>query len=317
MSLSRRNFLGISGGLIATSMLPSYAQSESDLFAKRGIFERLVLAMRRIKCGAEKPFSILHISDTHLAAAYPEEGPDKVKVSKRRMKTFGGRQEEALRDSLEWAKKNVDYVLHTGDLIDFQSKANFDLVKKYYGDIIFGPPGNHEFFTYMPDEKIVPTEEFKAKSWDILKKDFPADASFSSKIINGVNFISMEDIFGTVREEQVEKFHIEAKKGLPLILCMHVPFFSEDVSEYAAKFWRNQGRKYGEVVRRAMQGDFKRQMEDPTTSKFIDYLKKEKALKAILCGHTHITSENDFSPTAKQYVIGGNFMFHGQEILFS
>jgi hypothetical protein len=317
MNLSRRNFLSVSGGLVATAMLPSYVRADEDLFAKRGKFERLVLAMRRIKCGAEKPFSILHISDTHLAAAYPEEGPDKVKVSKRRMKTFGGRQEEALRDSLAWAKDNVDYVLHTGDLIDFQSKANFDLVKKYYGDNIFGPPGNHEFFTYMPDEKIVPSEQFKEKSWEILKRDFPADASFSSKIVNGVNFISMEDIFGTLRAEQIEKFHIEAKKGLPLVLCMHVPLYSEDVAEYSHKFWRMSGRKYTSAVKSPLQADFRRQIEDPTTSKFIEYLKKEKALKAILCGHTHITSENDFSPTAKQYVIGGNFMFHGQEILFS
>ena len=26
---------------------------------------------------------------------------------------FGGRQEEALRDSLAWAKEHVDYVVHT------------------------------------------------------------------------------------------------------------------------------------------------------------------------------------------------------------
>lgn len=29
------------------------------------------------------------------------------------------------------------------------------------------------------------------------------------------------------------------------------------------------------------------------------------------------TMQDDFSPTAKQYLVGGNFMFHGQEILFT
>ena len=40
-------------------------------------------------------------------------------------------------------------------------------------------------------------------------------------------------------------------------------------------------------------------------------------LKGILAGHLHITVQDRFSPTAMQYVVGGNFMFHGQEITFS
>ena len=67
----------------------------------------------------------------------------------RRSKTFGGRQEEALRDSLAWAKLHVDYIVHTGDMIDAQSEANFDLVRKYYGEggtAMGGCLGNHEFY---------------------------------------------------------------------------------------------------------------------------------------------------------------------------
>lgn len=317
MNLSRKSFLTLSGGLVATSMLPSYAKDGEDLFPKRGRFERMSLAMREIKCGATKPFSILHISDTHLASAYPHEGPAKMAASKRRMKTFGGYQEESLRDSLEWAKKNVEYVLHTGDLIDFQSEANFDLVKKYYGDIIFGPMGNHEFYTYMPDEKIVSVESFKDKSWDLLKKSFPNDIRFHSQVINGVNFISMDDVFGTVMPDQVEKFKAEVKKGMPIILCMHVPFFTQKLWNKSVRFWRNSGRKFTDASDKKPSGDFKRQLDDPVTSEFIKYLKKETALKAILCGHSHLTMDDVFSPTATEYVVGGNFICHGQEILFS
>ena len=316
MNLSRRNFMALSGGLVATSMLPVLAK-ENDLFRKRGRFERMSLAMRQVKCGAEKPFSILHISDTHLAAAYPHEGEAKMAVSARRTKTFGGSQEEALCDSLEWAKKNTDYVLHTGDLIDFQSEANFDLLKKYYGDIIFGPMGNHEFFTYMPDEKIVAGEPFKDKSRALLKKNFPNDISIFSKVVNGVNFVSVDDVFGTVTPEQVELFNAEVKKNLPIVLCMHVPFFSQSLWNKSARFWRRSNQKYTDASDIAPGSDFKRQLEDKTTSEFIASLRKEKALKAILCGHLHLTMEDDFSPYAKQYVVGGNFMCHGQEVLFS
>ena len=50
---------------------------------------------------------------------------------------------------------------------------------------------------------------------------------------------------------------------------------------------------------------------------FIAYLKGERLLKAILAGHLHITVQDRFSPTAVQYVVGGNYGFVGQEVLFT
>ena len=41
------------------------------------------------------------------------------------------------------------------------------------------------------------------------------------------------------------------------------------------------------------------------------------AEQPILAGHLHFTMQDGFSPTARQYVVGGNYMFHGQEVLFS
>ena len=54
---------------------------------------------------------------------------EKHQFNRLRTLTFGGRQEEALRDSIAWAKEPCDCLVHTGDLIDWQSEANFALVK--------------------------------------------------------------------------------------------------------------------------------------------------------------------------------------------
>ena len=320
---SRRDFLRLSalgaGTVVATSALPSFADDPS-VFPNRGAAERLMLAYQHIEAGATAPFSILHISDTHLSVAYPTEadGADKLKSMERRTRTFGGRQEEALRDSLAWAKDNVDYVLHTGDLIDWQSEANFDLVKKYYGDTMFGSMGNHEFYTYLPGEKHTWQEPFKSRSWQLLKEKYPVDARFSAKVINGVNFVCLDDVFGTVQPDQVERFHAEAQKGLPIILCMHVPFHTPNIWRASAKFWRFRSRKFrADAVAPDARGDYQRQQEDPVTRDFIAYLKGEKLLKGILAGHLHIAVQDRFSPTAMQYVVGGNFMFHGEEVLFT
>ena len=318
MDISRRRFLQSAGSLVAASSLPVFADDPS-VFPSRGQYERLMLAYQRVDAGAVKPFSILHISDTHLTAAYPDEadGADKAKSMERRTRTFGGRQEEALRDSLAWAKEHVDYVLHTGDLVDWQSDANFDLVRKYYGQDVFGSMGNHEFYTYLPGEKHTWQEPFKDRSWPILKSAYPIDARFSARTINGVNFVCMDDVFGTVQPDLVERFHAEAKKGLPIVLCMHVPFFTNFIWQAHERFWRGTGRFTAEGIAPEVRGDFKRQQDDATTRDFIAYLKGEPLLKAILAGHLHITVQDRFSPTAMQYVVGGNFMFHGQEILFT
>ena len=147
--ISRRDFMRSAaavGALIATANLPSFAEnkpSESSpstiptdnpsVFPNRGRFERLSLSYAVVNIGLEKPFSVLHISDTHFTSAYPHENETKQKLMAKRTQTFGGRQEEALRDALSWAKQHVEYIVHTGDLIDWQSEANFDLVKNTSG----------------------------------------------------------------------------------------------------------------------------------------------------------------------------------------
>ena len=193
MSMTRRDFLRSSGlgvgGLLAASALPSFADDPA-LFPGRGRWERLSIFAGHVKAGATKPFSILHISDTHLTAAYPDESEWVRRQAEHRTKTFGGRQEEALRDSLAWAKTHVDYVVHTGDLIDFQSRANFDLVRKYFGEggaNVLGCLGNHEYYHGQKIENEA-TKKLTRKS---VAAAFPFDVSVASQIVNGVNIITL------------------------------------------------------------------------------------------------------------------------------
>ena len=319
--MNRRDFLKSAfagGALIATAKLPSFGEDDPSVFPLRGQFERMSLGYATVRAGATKPFSVLHISDTHLCEAYPDESETKQKLMDIRRKTFGGRQEEALRDSLSWAKKNVDYVIHTGDLIDWQSRANFDLVKKYFGDAMFGSLGNHEFTPdmWLSDPKETNDEPWKDRTRAQLAATYPFDISLHSQVVNGVNFVTMDDVYGTVTAGQVERFRAEVKKGLPIVLCMHVPFFTDDIWRATTKFWRDQGKRFSDAAVPPPRGDYLRQKEDPVTRDFIAYLKTEPLLKAILVGHEHVMVQDRFSPTAEEFVVGGNFMFCGREVLF-
>ncbi len=324
-SIDRRSFIrrmAGAGALIATSALPVWADDEvpaaaPDVFPKRGQYERLSISYATVEIGAEKPFSVLHISDTHLTAAYEHENAKKQQLRESRTTTFGGHQEEALRDALAWARQHVDYVVHTGDLIDWQSEANFDLVRKYFGDAMFGSMGNHEFTTdmWLSDPKEEQTEAYKDNTRSLLGQIYPFDVRFQSQVVHGVNFITLDDVYGYVTEEQVERFLSEVKRGLPIVLCMHVPFFTPNIWRATMRFWRDKGPMTSREVPEA-SGDYLTQQDDLVTRDFIHYLKTEPLLRCILAGHEHISVEDQFSPTCRQYVVAGNFLFHGREVLF-
>ncbi|MBQ7190681.1 MAG: metallophosphoesterase [Kiritimatiellae bacterium] len=315
MGMTRRDFMrgGVAlGGLVAVSQLPAFADDPS-LFSERGRWERLSIGYQHINAGASKPFTILHISDTHLTAVYPHESEWTRKFMERRSKTFGGRQEEALRDSLTWAKEHVDYVIHTGDLIDAQSEANFDLVKKYYGmggSMMFGSLGNHEFLHGQGKKDQCDAE--KAVSLPRLKEAYPFDLSIASTVVNGVNFVTLDNVYNTVTAHQASRFEEEIKKGLPVILCMHCPIDTPHINRAANRYWKRKDLKVVEDVSRWTE-----RKRDATTADFIAYLRAQPLLKGILCGHLHFDVQDRFSPTAMEYLVGGNFLFHGQEITFS
>lgn len=317
-SLERRTMIkaGLSlGALAAVSRLPSIAEDRVD-FSRRGQFERLNVTMVRIEVGATTPFSVLHISDTHLTDAYSDEDQWKQRLKARSTAHFGGFQEAALRESVAWAKANCDYLLHTGDVMDWHSRKNLDLVKKYLGNECFGAIGNHEYTLYHYLEKEAGVRKSEQEIRKLLAGYYPFTIEFDSRVINGVNFVSLDDALGKVTAGQVKRFRAEVAKGLPIVLLKHVPFYTDFIWTAAQKYW-NSGTRYHSIVIPQRKHEALIQVNDPLTRDFIAYLKTVKELRAVLAGHEHITIQDRFSPTAMEYLVGGNYLFSAQEILFS
>lgn len=300
-AISRRSFLKgafAAGGIIASSGLPLHA---------RGDHEQLSLAYAHIEAGAFKPFSLLHISDTHLTFADPGEDAEIQKYRERRTELFGGRQHEALKDSIRWAKLNADYLVHSGDLIDWGSEGNLRAVKEAFGfrdGPFFGAIGNHEYFWPRTTGRAGRGECFRRCS-----QVYPYNLNFCSQVLNGVNFISLDDSNYDVSEAQIRAFRRETEKGLPIILVTHVPFPTPEITRAKRKFHRFGAKFRDEPVEPFRFG--------AKAMEFVEYLRTEPLLKGILAGHLHITAEERFSPTAKLYVVAGNFGFAGREVLIT
>ena len=72
----------------------------------------------------------------------------------------------------------------------------------------------------------VENEVTKSETRDRLAAAYPFDISFQSTVVNGVNFVALDDVYNAVTADQAGKFEAEVKKGLPIVLCMHCPFGS-------------------------------------------------------------------------------------------
>ena len=295
---------------MASANLPALAAMPAQAGGATG--EKLKAKTISIAAGATKPFSVLHVSDTHLTAVYPHEDKWKQEMSRADTPIFGAKQEEALAEAVAYAKRHCDFLLHTGDLIDFVSEANLDISKRLLPGGCLGALGNHEYSHYgWLVKKAGTAGPGREETRKMLSKVCPFRIPIAAKELNGVVFVAIDDADGTVSEDQVKTFRCIAVRGKPIILCMHVPFYTPGICRAGKRWWK---KGTDEANPELKLPDFQRQRSDPATCEFIKYLKGEPRLKGILSGHLHMFTEDRFSPTAMQYVAGGNFSFLGQMV---
>ncbi len=316
---NRREFLALCAGGMAVSAIGAESQT------LRPITWREI----EIPVGAASPFCAVHVSDTHLIDVDARENERKLALAKNRQ--FSARGKSFLDQALLRARNEKAVFLHTGDFIDFVSEANLERVASSLASVdSFACVGNHEFSQYVGEAR--EDAAYKQQSYARVQQAYQNDLTFSSRIINGVNFIAFDNGYYTVTEEQVACFEREVKKGLPIVLLCHVPFYTPEL--YAATMRSSAGRcaylmavpdnlvaaypksknvKPGEEWRhRSVQ-----QMADATTHRFHTLVKGTPLVKAILCGHVHHFHESVFSPTARQCVCAATYKGESTFIRFT
>ena len=289
---------------LALAVVPAQARGATG--------EKLKVNSVVIEAGAKKPFSVLHVSDTHLTAVYPHEDKWKQEMSRADTPIFGAKQEEALAEAVAYAGRHCDFLLHTGDLIDFVSEANLDVAKRLLPGGCLGALGNHEYSHYgWLVKKAGTAGPGREETREMLSKAYPFRLPIAVKELNGVTFVAIDDADGAVSEDQAREFRRIAARGKPIVLCMHVPFYTPGICRAGKRWWKNGTDEANPELKLP---DFQRQRSDSATCEFIEYLKGEPLLKGIFSGHLHMFAEDRFSATAMQHVAGGNFSFLGQVV---
>ena len=266
-----------------------------------------------IEVGLHKPFKFLHVTDSHVFRGDSDiwNSKDEFDID------YDGCTEDYFLKAIKYAKDNNIMIVHTGDLIDFHSQENFEFIHQVFTqdvDYIYAA-GNHDFFDFRDilngQEE---NAEYEKKQSAAIAPYIKNDLSFYSRVIGGVNIVTMDDSYYQISDEQTERLKAEAAKGYPILLCMHVPLYAPMLSDINSDIAYAVGAP--EALLNTYSEDRKlQQTPEEATVRAIEYIKSEPLIKALITGHRHMNLEMNLDNGITQYITHGSFAGYVREVV--
>lgn len=258
-----------------------------------------------LNIGAKAPFSLLHVTDIHIAAPDETDEPRIIELAEKRRNTYPFSM-DVLRDIPIIAKEEHALPVITGDMLDCFSHGSLQTAKRFTekNDCLF-VAGNHDFRIFGGMEYDVPSS--REKNLAAVSSIFRNDIRFFSEIINGVNIVGADDAYYRFEEFQLEALKKEIAKGLPIILFLHAPLYTPDTFDLMI----TEKRKYASLVNVPEEKmsiypekRYIQQLADEPTRRMYDYIISQPLIKAVVCGHIHKNFETVLPNGAPQLVTG-------------
>ncbi len=285
-----------------------------------GATEILEIGRIVLNVGADSPFSILFAADTHLNFWDVSDfrgNPDKEAFFGRRWVRFP-QALNALYATIDLAAARGLPLIYAGDLLDWNTRANLEVaVRAMRGVNWLFAMGNHEYHSSQGASPPLSPDEARAA----VARFSPNQVGVTSRTMYGVNFILFDNGETNLRPETIAGVERELARGLPSILVCHAPptytpLFLENSVAMRKQILLGQGYAEEEIDRLPPPKPVE-PFYDASTLAFYDRLRGCGAVKAILCGHTHVGERDQFSDTADMIVAGGNYEGHVLEITFA
>lgn len=330
--MNRKIFLqNISVGAIGTILLPSLSYPEHSKFYQQNEEINDWLKTEQsgddyntvIKCESiKKDFKIIHISDSHLTVF--KDGKTEYPEFAKRMNnayfepkhyltgktgTRLGHFEEILRKA---KREKVDLLLLTGDILNNPSIYGVNyLVEKLENcgiDYLY-IAGNHDWHF----EGMEGSRDSLRHEW-IQKRLLPLYQGNNplcySKIINGINFIMIDDSTYQINEEQLNFLREQTERNYPIILGMHIPIYQpEDIKGNLFAIgdprWGYDYDKESYILERRER--WPKEGNKKETLEFVIDVLACKKLLAVFDGHKHSAMSRKISPSANMYRTKGSY----------
>lgn len=274
----------------AEKLLKTFAELPTDVNASQQAIldEGLEIRNITIEAGIENSFGFSVINDAHLISVDGQYDTAEQKASAAKRKVYFRGAEEKLARAMSYhdVTENMKKIVFCGDIVDASTKDSWlsflDIVGDRINNAIMAP-GNHEFTDY-----IVPFPKDAAERdtyYSYFEEYMSNNPNFHSEIVNGVNFVSMDNAMTYFTEAQITKLQAEIDKGYPIILSYHVPFPME-------------GMAPEDTI-----------TLDETSKKMYDLIcANSDIIKAAVCGHTHVEYNGFFEGTSiPQYIFNATY----------
>lgn len=243
-----------------------------------------------VEAGLETSFDFAMITDTHLISVDGEYDSDDQKIKAKARKVYFQGAEEKLVRAMSYfdATASLKKITHLGDVVDASTTDTWlsfvDIMGERLNNTIIAP-GNHEFTNYLDGfpETVEGRDAYYANFVEYMKNE----PNFYSEIVNGVNFVAMDNALTYFTEDQNTKLQAEIDKGYSIILLYHVPMPMQDIEPK-------------EGIMTSM---------DEATQKMYDLIcSNPDIIKAAFCGHTHLEFNGFFEGTSiPQYVLNATY----------
>lgn len=252
-----------------------------------------------LEAGLEKPVKLLQITDVHLVNTDPSDPPEQQEHLAARKTVFEKEanfpphtQSEYFEEAFRIAEEEGAFPIVTGDVMDVYCKGTRDEFHRISDgkDFMF-TPGSHDFaqFCHAPQADY---PEYYARIRPEVEAQFPnLKFTFDSRVIGGVNVITMDnsqDIFPVQACEQLKK---EAEKGLPMVLFMHDPLSDHGLIRVQP---RSEYLKVSEAELNA-------------SDEIIEFIGKCPLVLATFAGHWHCDQEHIAPCGARVFITPGLF----------
>lgn len=245
-----------------------------------------------VEIGLEKPFKVLHITDTHITESNEDDSEKMQALMKRRKEVFlklgrtpDKEPQEHLKEALALADAEGAYPVLTGDLMDANAHGSRIILEEILkGRDYLYTAGSHEGQTTNWLEPMEEADPYYKEFCDYYATRF-GTWFFDHKIINGVNLVTMDDAPNFFTEDSYLRLQGEINRGLPIVLFMHNPLNCTSLQ----KQWPYCSDEAYEISR-----------------KTVALIESCPLIKAVFAGHWHTNDEYpDHRPPV--YVTGGTF----------
>lgn len=222
---------------------------------------------------------------------------------------------------MEYANESkVDMVLMGGDIIDFYSTNNIDILEDKIKQLdmpFLYTYGNHD--SYVPWENSFCDDETKFKQLfaegntdiQVIEKENYNIVSIRNYQVNGTAQVSLEAL---------EQFKLVYEEGKPIILLCHVPIYTEKADGlyetatdvYGTAFKQYDAGDFGVVDESLLMGENCGYELTDASREFLDLvLSDDSPVVAILSGHLHKEWSGYITDNIYEYVGPGAYENEG------